>query len=79
MFIFVSNKKNNIMAVITIDYDEHNKTARAIIKLIEESGLFTILKDDEPNETTKQAIRDAQSGKTYKAKSFDDLVNYLEN
>jgi hypothetical protein len=67
------------MAVITIDYDARNKMARAIVRLMEDSGLFSILKDDEPNETTKQAIRDAEAGKTYKAKNFADMVRYLKS
>lgn len=53
--------------------------AKAIVDFIAKTGLFKFLKDDEPNETTKKAIREAKEGKTYKAKDFDDLVKYLNS
>lgn len=67
------------MATITLRYNGRNKVAKSIVKMIEESGLFDFLKDDEPNEKTKNAIEDAKHGRTYKAKSFDDLVKYLNS
>ena len=40
---------------------------------------FKILKDEEPNATTIKAIEEVKSGKTYKASSLDDMLNYLRN
>ena len=71
--------KFTAMATITLDYNGRNKVAKAIVKMIEDSGLFRFLKDDEPNATTKRAIKDAKEGKTYKAKNFNDLVRYLNS
>ena len=62
------------MATITISYDGRNKTAQAVVKFIESLGIFKILKDEEPNQTTVKAIEDVKSGKTYKAKDGYDLI-----
>lgn len=67
------------MATITISYDARNKTAQAVVKFIESLGVFKVLKDDEPNRTTIKAIEDVKAGKTYKASSVDDMLNYLRN
>ena len=67
------------MATITISYDSRNKTAQAVVKFIESLGIFKILKDEEPNQTTVKAIEDVKSGKTYKASSVDDMLNYLRS
>lgn len=69
----------NIMATITLSYNGRNKTAQAVIKFIESLGIFKVLKDDEPNETTVKAIEEVKRGHTYKARSLDDMLNYLRN
>lgn len=66
------------MATITLQYNARNKAARAIVEMIERSGLFDILKDDEPNETTIKAISDAKAGKTFKATKLQEMFNYLD-
>ena len=66
------------MATITLQYDARNKASRAIIEMIERSGLFDILKDEEPNETTIKAINEAKAGKTFKTKKLQEMFNYLE-
>lgn len=66
------------MATITLQYDGRNKAANSIVEMIEKSGLFLILKDDEPNQATIKAINEAKSGKTYKAKSLQEMLNYLQ-
>ena len=66
------------MATITLQYNARNKAARAIVEMIERSGLFDILKDDEPNETTIKAISDAKAGKTFKATQLQEMFNYLD-
>ena len=66
------------MATITLQYNARNKAARAIVEIIERSGLFDILKDDEPNETTIKAIADAKAGKTFKATELQEMFNYLD-
>ena len=71
--------KSNTMTTITLSYNERNKTAQAVVKFIESLGIFKILKDDEPNATTIKAIEEVKSGKTYKASSLQDMLNYLRN
>ena len=73
------NKKSSIMTTITLSYNERNKTAQAVVKFLESLGIFKILKDDEPNATTIKAIEEVKSGKTYKASSLQDMLNYLRN
>ena len=73
------NTKPNTMTTITLSYNERNKTAQAVVKFIESLGVFKILKDDEPNATTIKAIEEVKSGKTYKASSLQDMLNYLRN
>ena len=77
-FCSINTKVNN-MTTITLSYNERNKTAQAVVKLIESLGIFKILKDDEPNATTIKAIEEVKSGKTYKASSLQDMLNYLRN
>lgn len=67
------------MTTITLGYDRRNKVARAIVDFIEATGLFKIMKEEEPNEETKKAIEDVRSGKTFKAKNLQDMINYLNN
>lgn len=67
------------MATITISYDSRNKTTQAVVKFIESLGIFKILKDEEPNQITVKAIEEARAGKTYKASSVDDMLNYLRS
>ncbi len=71
------NKK--AMTTITLGYDRRNKVAKAIVDFIEATGLFKILKEDEPNEETKNSIEDVKSGKTFKARDLHDMINYLNN
>ena len=77
-FCSINTKANN-MTTITLSYNERNKTAQAVVKFIESLGIFKILKDDEPNATTIKAIEEVKSGKTYKASSLQDMLNYLRN
>lgn len=72
-------KNNNAMATITLNYDGRNKMAKAIVEFIEKTGLFTLLKDDEPNETTIKAIEEVKKGKTYKAKDLQETLDYLHS
>lgn len=67
------------MATITLSYNGRNKTAQAVIKFIESLGIFKVLKDDEPNQTTIKAIEDVKAGRTYKANNLQDMLNYLRN
>ncbi|MBQ6276937.1 MAG: hypothetical protein IJK62_09555 [Bacteroidales bacterium] len=67
------------MTTLTLRYDARNKLAKSIIKLIEDSGLFIMLKDDEPNETTRKAMEDAKNDKIYKAKDLNDALRYLNS
>ncbi|MBR3697970.1 MAG: hypothetical protein IKM85_00445 [Bacteroidales bacterium] len=67
------------MATITLSYNGRNKTAQAVIKFIESLGIFKVLKDDEPNDTTIRAIEEVKRGHTYKASSLNDMLNYLRN
>ena len=73
------NPKVSDMTTITLSYNERNKTAQAVVKFLESLGVFKILKDDEPNATTIKAIEEVKSGKTYKASSLQDMLNYLRN
>ncbi|MCQ2308495.1 MAG: hypothetical protein MJZ78_00730 [Bacteroidales bacterium] len=67
------------MTTITLGYDKRNKVARAIVDFIEATGLFKIMKDEEPNEETKKAIEDVKSGKTFKASNLQDMFDYLNS
>ena len=78
-YICGMNLKSSNMTTITLSYNERNKTAQAVVKFLESLGVFKILKDDEPNATTIKAIEEVKSGKTYKASSLDDMLNYLRN
>lgn len=63
MTIFAAgNKIDYTMATITFSYNKRNKTAVAAIKLMESLGVFKILKDDEPNQTTVKAIKEVKTG-----------------
>lgn len=73
------NTKTSDMTTITLSYNERNKTAQAVVKFLESLGVFKILKDDEPNATTIKAIEETKAGKTYKATSLQDMLNYLRN
>ncbi len=50
------------MATITFSYNARNKTAQAVIKFVESLGIFKVLKDDDPNETTIKAIEEVKRG-----------------
>lgn len=67
------------METITLSYNPRNKTARAVVKFIESLGVFKILRDDEPNQTTVKAIEEVKRGHTYKASSVGDMMNYLRS
>lgn len=67
------------MTTITLGYDRRNKMAKAVVDFIEATGLFKIMKEDEPNEETKKAIEDVKSGKTFKARDLHDMINYLNS
>ena len=67
------------MATITLSYNGRNKTAQAVIKFIESLGIFKVLKDEEPNQTTINAINEVKAGHTYKASDLQDMLNYLRN
>ena len=67
------------MKTITLSYDGRSKTAQAVIRFIESLGIFKIMKDDEPNQTTLKAIDDVKKGRTYKAANLDDMLNYLKS
>lgn len=77
----IDNAKENrkTMETITLSYNPRNKTAKAVVKFIESLGIFKILKDGEPNETTIKAIEEVKRGNTYKASSVSDMMNYLRN
>lgn len=78
-FATPTNKNNNTMATITLSYNGRNKTAVAVVKFVESLGVFKVLKDDEPNKTTVKAIEAVKAGKTYKASSVNDMLNYLRS
>ncbi|MBP5368374.1 MAG: hypothetical protein J6Z01_07990 [Bacteroidales bacterium] len=66
--------------VITLSFNGKNRVARAIVNLIEESGVFDILRDDaEPNETTIAAIEELENGGGFEAKDLDDLFKQLNS
>ena len=68
------------MEVITLSYNGKDKMAKAIVNLIEQSGVFDILRDDaEPNETTIAAIEELENGGGFEAKDIDDLLKQLNS
>lgn len=68
------------MEVITLSYNGKDKMARAIVNLIEESGVFDILRDDAvPNETTIAAIEELDNGGGGSAADVDDLLKQLKS
>jgi len=52
------------METLTLSYNGKDKIAKAIINLIIESGVFDILREDEPNEETIAAIKEAHNEKS---------------
>ena len=74
-----SPKAPENMEVITISYNGKNKIANAIVNLIEESGVFDILRDNEPNETTIAAINELKNGGGFTANGLDDLFKQLNS
>lgn len=67
------------MATVTFSYDARNKVAKSIIKMIEDSGLFLMLKEDEPSESSMKALAEFHKDKGYKAKSANDAIRYLRS
>ena len=68
------------MEVITLSYNGKDKMAKAIVNLIEQSGVFDILRDAaEPNETTLAAIEELENGGGFEAKDIDDLLKQLNS
>lgn len=68
------------LEVITLSYNGKDKMAKAIVNLIEQSGVFDILRDDaEPNETTIAAIEELENGGGFEAKDIDDLLKQLNS
>ena len=68
------------MEVITLSYNGKDKMAKAIVNLIEQSGVFDILRDDaEPNETTIAASEELENGGGFEAKDIDDLLKQLNS
>jgi antitoxin component of RelBE/YafQ-DinJ toxin-antitoxin module len=47
--------------------------------LIEASGVFDILRDNEPNETTIEAINELKNGGGFTANGLDDLFKQLQS
>lgn len=62
------------MTYVTID--TKSKQAQKFVELIETLPFAKILK--EPNAETKKAIESGRKGKTFKAKSLDQLFNDLK-
>ena len=65
------------MATITLSYDGRNTVAKSIVKMLETIGVFNVLKDDVPNESTKQAIKELHEGKGHAVKNHQELYKYL--
>ena len=58
-----------------ISIDTKTKQAQKFVELLETLSFAKILK--EPNTVTKRAINEARKGKTFKAKSLDQLFDSL--
>lgn len=67
------------METITLAFNPNDTVAMAVIGMIERIGHFDIMREDNPNETTLQALHDAHSGNTHKCQSLDDLFSYLKS
>lgn len=58
------------MATITLQYDSRNKVVKSILKMIEDSGLFLILRK---KNGIDESMDDIEKGRVYKCKSVDDM------
>lgn len=67
------------METITLAFNPNDTVAMAVIGMIEKIGHFDIMREDDPNETTLQALHDAHNGNTYQSKSLEDMFSYLKS
>ncbi len=67
------------LRTVTLSYNGNNSIAKAIMNLIETSGVFDVLQDDEPNETTIAAIKELEEDRGHTAKDIDDLLRQLKS
>lgn len=72
-------KTSEYMATITLSYDARNKIARSIVKMMEDSGLFILLKEDEPSESSLKALEEFWKEKGYVAKDAADAIRWLKS
>ncbi len=67
------------MGTITITINSRTKKAKHLIGLIEELAKtekgIDIFEVPVPNSTTRRAMKEAETGKTHRAKSADELFN----
>jgi len=64
----------------TVIINEKTKKGRIILDLIKETGIGEIYYDTDniPNQTTIDAIREAQEGYTTKCSGFDDYLKKIQ-
>lgn len=67
--------------ILKIDSSENAERIAALLSLLKGVTQISYVKDEAtaPNKTTRQAISDAQRGKTTKAENVDQLLELLED
>lgn len=78
---FVLNNQNNhnMEDEVILRINKKNQDAKLLLAYLASLPYVEIQEEEEPNEETKQALRDAWEGKTFKAKNADDLMAQLLN
>lgn len=78
-------KRETAMATITLQYDGRSKAAKSMVSMIEESGLFNVLKCGKTKnanatmrrvtgmDETLKACKEVDEGKVIRYKSFEDF------
>jgi len=80
-FNFVPNNQNihKMEDEVILRINKKNQEAKLLLAYLASLPYVEVQEEEEPNEVTKQALRDAWEGKTFKAKNADDLMAQLLN
>jgi hypothetical protein len=63
--------------MVYLRIDKQSSQAKALVDLLKTMSFVEILDEKEPNETTKKAMKEAESGNVEKFSSANTLINSL--
>ena len=80
-FNFVPNNQNyhKMEDEVILRINKKNQEAKLLLAYLASLPYVEVQEEEVPNEETKQALKDAWEGKTFKAKNADDLMAQLLN